>query len=301
MHARLILNGKKAARPDVRAAVNAIRAAGQTLDVRVTWEAGDVARLVAEAAREGVPRVIAGGGDGSVNEAANALMTIAADTRPSLAILPLGTANDFASACRVPTDAIAALHLAMNGQPREVDLGCCNEAYFINVAAGGFGAVVTAETPVELKNFLGGGAYTLMGVMKAITFKPYGCSFQTSAGTMEGTMVVGALCNGRQAGGGQPLAPHAFIDDGLLDIVLVRAFPAAASAQVVAELLGRDTRGEFVVRKRLAWVEVAAPSPIPVNLDGEPTQGTHFRFSVQAKALRLVLPHDCPCCMPLSN
>jgi len=296
MQARLILNGKKADRPDVRDAVKAIRAAGYPLDVRVTWEGGDVARFIAEAAREGVTRVIAGGGDGSVNEAANGLMAIAAEARPALAILPLGTANDFATACHVPSDPRAALQRAVTGQPRPVDLGRCNDTFFMNVAAGGFGAAVTADTPVELKNFLGGGAYTLMGLVKALTFKPYGCSFRTPEGGVEGTMVVGAICNGRQAGGGQPLAPTALIDDGLLDVVLVRTFPATAAAQVVAELLARDITGEFVVRKQLPWVEVVAPSPIPVNLDGEPIDTTTLRFSVAPKALRLVLPDDCPCC-----
>jgi len=295
MHARLILNGKKADRPDVRAAVRAVRAAGHDLDVRVTWEQGDAARHVAEAAREGVARVIAGGGDGSVNEVANGLMAVDAAARPALGILPLGTANDFATACHVPVDAEAALVLAVTGLPRPVDLGRCNDASFVNVAAGGFGAAVTAETPVELKNFLGGGAYTLMGLVKAVHFAPYACSIRTSAGLIEGAVVVGAICNGRQAGGGQPLAPAALLDDGLLDIVSLREFPASAAMQVVAELLANRDDGEYVERIRAAWIEVSAPAPIPVNLDGEPVSGTAFRFVCQPGCVQMVLPADCPC------
>ena len=139
MHARLILNGKKADRPDVREAVQAVRSAGHQLEVRVTWERGDAVRFVAEASREGVPRVIAGGGDGSVNEAANALMAVDAASRPALGILPLGTANDFATACRIPMDPFAALLLAATGDPRPIDLGRCNDAFFVNVASGGLG------------------------------------------------------------------------------------------------------------------------------------------------------------------
>jgi lipid kinase YegS len=295
MHARLILNGKKADRPDVRMAVQAARAAGHDLGVRVTWERGDAARFVAEAAAEGVPLVIAGGGDGSVNEAANALMAVAAPGRPALGILPLGTANDFATACGVPAAADAALTLALDGTPRAVDLGRCNDAWFVNVAAGGFGAAVTAETPVELKNFLGGGAYTLMGLVKAAHFVPYDCSIRTAAGLVDGAMVVGAICNGRQAGGGQPLAPAAAIDDGLLDVVWLRAFPAAAAGQVVAEILANRAAGDYVVRARTAWIEVSAPAPVPVNLDGEPQSGTSFRFAAEPGCIRMVLPRDCPC------
>ena len=295
MHATLILNGKKAGLPEVRAAVQAVRAAGHDLDVRVTWERGDAARIVAEAAREGVPRVIAGGGDGSVNEVANGLMAVAVATRPAMAILPLGTANDFATACRLPTDPQAALLLAMTGEPRPIDLGRCNDAFFANVAAGGFGAAVTAETPVELKNFLGGGAYTLMGLVKAVHFVPYACSIRSPDGEVADRVVVGAICNGRQAGGGQALAPEALLDDGLLDVVALKEFPASAAMQVVAEILADEPRGQYVTRVRVPWIEVTAPAAIPVNLDGEPANGTRFRFACEPAAIRLVLPPDSPC------
>ena len=298
MRARLILNGKKADRPDVRAAVMAVRAAGHELEVRVTWERGDAARFVAEAARDGVRRVVAGGGDGSVNEVANGLMAVDAARRPDMGILPLGTANDFATACGVPADPQAALMLAVTGEPRPIDIGRCNDAFFANVAAGGFGAAVTAETPVELKNFLGGGAYTLMGLVKAVHFVPYACSIRSPDGEVANRVVVGAICNGRQAGGGQPLAPDALLDDGLLDVVALAEFPASAAMQVVAELLADDARGQFVTRVRVPWIEVSAPMPIPVNLDGEPVNGTQFRFACEPAAIRMVLPADCPCLTP---
>jgi len=295
MHARLILNGKKAGRPDVREAVRMARSEGHELDVRVTWERGDAARLVAEAARDGVPRVIAGGGDGSVNELSNGLMAVDEARRPSMGILPLGTANDFATACRIPVDMTEALRLAVTGRPRPVDLGRCNDAYFANIASGGFGAAVTADTPLELKNFLGGGAYTIMGVVKAVTFRPYDCTIRTPAGSTTGAMVVGAVCNGRQAGGGQPLAPEAVIDDGLLDVVFLRPFPVGLAAQVAEEITSRRDGGEYVVRMRVPWVEVSAAGRIPVNLDGEPVEGTSLHFSCVPACIALVLPEGCPC------
>ena len=292
---RLILNGKKAGLDPVRAAVAAVRAAGHRLDVRVTWEGGDAARLVAEAAREGVPRIVAGGGDGSVHEVVNGLMALPAPQRPAFGILPLGTANDFATACRIPAAAAAALRLAVEAEPRPVDVAAVNERFFMNVASAGFGAAVTAETPVELKNFLGGGAYTIMGLLKAIDFRPYACSIRTSAGAVEGAVVVAAVCNGRQAGGGQQLAPRALLDDGLLDVVFLRPFPMHAAHRVAAEIAEMRDTAEFVVRVRVPWLEVTARDPIPVNLDGEPTHATAYRFAAVPGGLRLALPDDCPC------
>ena len=295
MRAWLILNGKKAGRTDVREAVVALRRQGYSLEVRVTWEQGDGVRMVAEAAREGVERVIAGGGDGSLHEIANGLMQLGPEQQPALGILPLGTANDFATCCRIPMEPLAALRLALTGRPQPVDLGRANKEWFVNVASGGFGASVTAETPVELKNFLGGGAYTLMGLFKAVNFRPYACTIRTPAGEMAGSVVVGAICNGRQAGGGQPLAPAARINDGLLDVVFLRPFAVADAAQGAAEMATTGSTADHIVRLRTPWIETESHDPIPVNLDGEPVSSTHFRFEVAPAAIRMVLPPDCPC------
>ena len=295
MRARLILNGKKADRLDVRAAVATLRGAGHDLEVRVTWEQGDALRMVAEAAADGVTRIIAGGGDGSVNEVATGLFALPTDQRPVLGILPLGTANDFAMACGIPLEPSAALQLALTGEPAGIDGGRCNDSIFVNVASGGFGAEITADTPVALKNFLGGGAYTLMGLLKAIDFHPYEVSIRTPIGDLSGTFVVAAICNGRQAGGGQQLAPSALIDDGLLDVVFLRPFPVASIPQVIDEVLHRRDDGRFVVHRQLPWVEIGATEPVPVNLDGEPLRASRFRFVCEPGSLRLVVPPYCPC------
>ena len=88
MALRLLINGKKAALPELRAAVHKLRKR-TPIEVRVTWEAGDIERLVKEAQQEGCQRLAVAGGDGSVKEIADALMRLQADRRPELAIVPL--------------------------------------------------------------------------------------------------------------------------------------------------------------------------------------------------------------------
>ncbi len=293
MKARIILNGKKAALQSVRDAITESRKETPALEVRSTYEAGDVERLVNEADAEGVERIIAGGGDGTVNEVADALLKL--PRRMDLAIMPLGTANDFATACNIPRDSVAALALAIHGQSRPVDIGKANERHFVNVASGGFGAEVTVDTPVELKNFLGGGAYTLTGLVKAMNFAPYRGKFVTPEGELSGAAIVGAVCNGRQAGGGQVLAPNALIDDGLLDVLIVTDFSARDLPQVVDEILNPSPEGEFVMLFQTPWVEMSAHGKIaPVNLDGEPYRSKVIRFEVLPGAIDLVLPEFCP-------
>jgi len=234
---RIILNGKKADLEEVRAAVSSLREESKDIEVRVTWEHGDGLRLVQEASREGIQRIIAAGGDGTVNEVVNALAGIEKDRRPALGIMPLGTANDFATACAIPQDPTEALRLAVHGRPVPVDIGRANQRYFINVATGGFVTQVTAAVPAQVKNILGGSAYTLAAIVKSLNFVPSQGRLAAEGVDIRGTAIAGAVCNCRQAGGGQVLAPNAYINDGLLDVMIILTFPLSDVTEVIQEIL----------------------------------------------------------------
>ena len=293
--ALLILNGKKAGIPAIREAVGVIREKGHDLQVRVTWEYGDGLRYVREAGQQGVECVIAGGGDGTVNEISHGLVMLDEGLRPAMGVLPLGTANDFATCCTIPTDPLAALTLAIAADPVPVDLVQANDRYFMNVASAGFGAAVTTETPVELKNFLAGGAYTLMGIIKVLNFTPYNVVIKSENYNYDGEAVIGGICNGRQAGGGQILAREAYINDGQFDVLIARPFPIQALDQVIAELKEPSSEGEYVTAFQTSWLESYAENPVPVNLDGEPIRANTIRYDILPKVIRLAVPEDCPC------
>ena len=292
----IILNGKKAGIESVRAAIAAFRQEVNDVQVRVTYEYGDVERFMLEAIQSGVKRLIIGGGDGSVNEIVNAMAKLPRDQRPELAILPLGTANDFATVCQIPLESLDALRFALSESSIPVDIVKANERYFINAATAGFGAQVTADTPVELKNFLGGGAYTLTGVLNAMDFVPYSSSISTPQNSLQNRdIVVGAICNGKQAGGGQVLAPNALINDGLLDVVGISTFTLADIPQVLEEIKNPSSKGVFIGYLQTPWLESESEKIIPVNLDGEPYSSHKIRFEVLPSAIDLILPKDSPC------
>src|SRR5687767_2674347 len=110
---RLLLNGKSAGDDALREAVASMRDSGVALDVRVTWENGDATRYVDEAIADGASCVIACGGDGTLGEVAAALAQrdVDADALPSLGLVPMGTANDFATAATIPIEPLDALRL----------------------------------------------------------------------------------------------------------------------------------------------------------------------------------------------
>ncbi len=292
--AHLIINGKSAQLPEVREAVFALREAGCDVQVRVTWEGGDGARLAHEACREGARRIIAGGGDGSVNEIVTALMELDEAERPALGILPLGSANDFASGIGLPLEPQAALRAALQGTTRAVDVARLGDDCFINMATGGFGAEITTSTPVALKRLLGGGAYSLMGMLKAWRYQPYHGQLRWPEGELETPLFLLAIGNGRQAGGGQALAPAAKLDDGLLDVLIVRHFSSLNEMrQVIAELDRIPEDGEFVRTVRTAELSFRSEEAFPLNLDGEPRRLDAFTARLEPRALRLLMPSDC--------
>ncbi len=286
----LILHGKQALNEDVRAAVEHQRTQGWDLAVRLTWEAGDAQRLVHEALAAGYTHLIAGGGDGTLRDIAEAMAQ--ADARASLVLLPLGTANDFARAAGVPLDPAQALAL-LDAPARSIDLGDADGELFLNMATGGFGSQVTANTSEDLKKVLGGAAYLFTGLTRFSELHAAYAELQGPDFHWKGDLLALGIGNGRQAGGGHELCPSAVADDGLLDISIL-----PAPQEVVGTLKGLMEGGwgmdNLFVRARLPWVEIKSAQGLSINLDGEPMAQEASRFSVRKGVLQVHLPEGSP-------
>src|SRR5258705_9552075 len=134
----LILNGKVAGNDALRAAVSRQRAAGHRIEVRVTWEKGDARRFVSEA--DTADLLIAAGGDGTLNEVVHGLMDLSKPTRPILGIVPLGTANDFATGCGIPSDPPKALALWIRREEVPIDNGKAYRHWIVNATTSSIAA-----------------------------------------------------------------------------------------------------------------------------------------------------------------
>lgn len=290
---RLILNGKRAGDELIREAVYRVRAQGAHLEVRVTWESGDSERLVQEALCEGVDTLIAGGGDGSLNAVISGLLASGREILPSVGLLPAGTANDFASACGIPTDdPYAALRIVLECPPHRIDAVRGGEHYFINVATGGFGAKITAETAPELKSMLGGVAYLLTGLGQLGSIEPFAAHFVGDDEQWEGRYYALAVGNGRLAGGGLPMCPGALLDDGLLDVSLLPAMPFVEAMGVLGDLVANGMAGvdAHLLKKQVQRLRVVSLKPLHFNLDGEPVQARQMEFAVLPRRVAFHLP-----------
>ena len=311
---RLIINGKSAGDEPLRDAVAALRDEGIALSVRVTWEHGDAERYVSEAIADGVDTVIAAGGDGTLSEVATTLADRDedADALPSLALVPMGTANDFASAALIPVDPQAALELVRSATAQPIDLLRIDSGkqvhWCANLASGGFGTKVTVETDEGLKKMLGGLAYLITGISKLGRIDPIQARFSSTTASGEafewqGGFIALGIGNGRQAGGGQALCPDAVVDDDLLDLTIVPELVGEVGNTIGALLVEGKAQAleRIAVRRQLPWVEIEAPGPFTLNLDGEPVESSRFHVDCVARRVRMHLPPGCPLLRPPGN
>ena len=296
----LIVNAKAGASKPLRAAVTDLRKEGNDVEVRATWESGHGTHFAAEATRDGRDVVFACGGDGTVNEVANGILDGGGSA--TLGILPFGTANDFATAAGLPTkdEPREALEKILAMPARRIDVGRVNDRAFVNVTTMGFGTYVTATTPVEVKRAVGGFAYLLNGLVQIVQSEPVGLAVSAEGLEWEGPVLALAVGNGSQAGGGAQLAPHARIDDGLLDLTVLPQVGASEinllAQDVVRSRESLDGPFERLILGRGTAVTVRSKDETQANADGEAVLGTEFRYTVEPGALDCLLPPDCPLC-----
>ncbi len=286
-----VLHRKSANEEYIKNAVRTVRKEGHDFRVLVPFNKKEKPRVVLEALESGADRIIAGGGDGTINAVADALIRAGDQySDVTLGICPLGTANDFARGLGLPTgDHAECLRIACTRDGRSIDVGVLNGRHFINVASLGFGAEITATTPIKLKKALGGGAYTLMGFIKAMDLTPYpGQLLVPDEEPVTGSMLFMAVGNNHFAGGGFDVAPHAKLDDGLLDLTAItvdRGINLAGLRDELDNPMNPDNK--HVVYRQLSEFIIKSDRRLHCNLDGEPIHKKKFRFSVLPKQLRV--------------
>lgn len=282
----LILNRKSGARTDIRALIRSLeRELG--FDVIIPWSGRQLRKAVSKHVSKGGKRIIAGGGDGTLNFVANAILRLGANKDVEMGIVPLGTANDFARGFGDDgSDLDRSIRHAMFGTPAPMDVGVVNGKNFINVASGGFGAMITATTHPEIKKRLGGLAYSLSGLARISELSPYVAQISLDGDEPKKLSVLAlAIGNNRYAGGGFDVAPDAKVDDGLLDISVLASDlplrnPGATSSSATSPF-------QFA---RFRTARIQTERPFHLNLDGEPLADTVFDVSIRPAALQVILP-----------
>jgi diacylglycerol kinase (ATP) len=262
-------------------------------EMKLTGRRGSAARFARTALRKGSNIIVAAGGDGTLNEVINGVGENLGDARVGL--IPLGTGNDFARTIGVPTDLEAAIDLIATGETRAIDLVRVTSdevRYFVNVSAGGFSGLVDEKLTPKMKKTWGPLAY-LRGAAAALSeLRAYRTTLaldNSEALTLDLYNMV--VANGRYIAGGRMIAPEALIDDGLLDVVLIRERPAPELALLAAQVaIGTHLSSDTIVFRRAAKVTVNSKPRMCFNVDGELVSSEPARFEILPRALRFIAP-----------
>jgi diacylglycerol kinase (ATP) len=268
-HITYVVHGGRADRPELRQMVSWVKQRGHSVDVLITWNAGDAEVLTAQAADRGTDVVVACGGDGTLNEVVNGL-----DGRDiPLGVVPLGTANDFARQTGIPEDADHAMDVILRRKPVRIDTASMNGRRFLNVSTGGVGAEATAETPTEFKASLGPLAYAITALRKLASNDVRHANFASAGFELDVDFMAFAVGSARVTGGGTMMTPDASVTDGLLDLCVIESMSRSDFAMIsLAVKKGEHVGLPGVHYAQLPWLKVTGTEPLSVNLDGEGVQ-----------------------------
>ncbi|MBA1334716.1 MAG: Transcription regulator [contains diacylglycerol kinase catalytic domain] [Firmicutes bacterium] len=257
--------------------------------IYITDGPGDGIAKAERAVKDGCDVVVAVGGDGTVSEVVNG---IPENRDTVLGVLPVGTGNDFARTLKLPLELDEAVRILLGMNIIPCDLGVVNGRYFINVASVGLDSQVVIEANKIKKSIPGSVAY-ILGVFKAVNgYKPYDLEIQTEQGTVSRQATLIAVANGSYYGGGMKIAPRARINDGLLDICLVRNMPRNRIIALFPLLFsgGHLKRPEveyFNAEKIKVFCEKGF-----INSDGDIIGECPADMHIEPNALRVVVPEE---------
>jgi diacylglycerol kinase (ATP) len=259
------------------------RAVGDQLDLEIiaSKRRGDAVKLAQAAARRGRQAVIAIGGDGTVHEVANGLMTLPPASRPAMAVLPAGSGNDFAYALNISNDVDALIASLGAGVTRAVDVGAVHSEdgrsrYFVNNVGLLLEGMVNLASH-ELTWPKGPGLY-LRAVIQSLWRLPPTAKVALRLDGVEltGGAVSLSIGNGPRTGGRFVLYPDARIDDGRLDYILARPMNRAKLAWEVFQVMhGRFRQSSGIERGQFSSLSLRSDAPLAAHVDGEPWLRPH--------------------------
>lgn len=259
--------------------------AGASFEVRETTGAGDAVLLAREAAHERFSTVLAVGGDGTINEAANGL----AGSGTRLAVLPHGTGNVFADEVGLPDTVEGCLALLSGGETVEVRLAKANDRYFLLVASAGFDAEVVERMNSRQKNLLGIGAYYLAGARHLLREQPTLWMEFPGKDRVEAQAVL--VLRGRMYGGGVTMAPGGSLLKDTLHVVALRKtgrWPIVRFA--VNARLGRHLASPDILYRETDTLLVRSRIRSAAQVDGDYLGPLPVRVGMTAVTLRIVVP-----------
>ncbi len=277
-----------------------LRRAGVEFDVHRTGARGEATEVTRAALAGGASRIVACGGDGTLNEIVNGFLD--PDGRPVatdavLAVLPSGTGGDFAKSAGIPSDPAGAAAVLARGESRVIDAGRVDfpdgtHRSFVNVADCGVGGEVVRRVNAARRKPRGKLPYLLAVAGTVLTYPAVHARVEVDGTAVEGAVASIVIANGGYFGGGMHVAPQADLADGQLDVILGTAGRLASLAGSRRLYSGEHIGHPGTIALRGAEVRITplGSRAMPFDVDGEHVGAAPAAIRVLPGALRLCAP-----------
>lgn len=223
--------------------------------------------------------ILIAGGDGTVDSVVNAMKKRNIDI--PIAILPVGTANDFGKFLNIPQNVKKACKQIVTSKPKKIDIGKINNKYFVNVASFGFFTDVSQKTDPALKNAIGKLAYYLKGIEVLPNFRKLKVKLNSEEVEYDGEMYLVLIFNGQTAGN-LNLATKAEVDDGYLDVILIKAVQIYEIIPLlIAILKGEHLDSDKVLYFKTNDIKIECDEDLVTDIDGE--RGPDFPLDIKCE------------------
>jgi diacylglycerol kinase (ATP) len=257
-----------------------------------TRRPGDAMELAQEAAGR-VEVVVAMGGDGTVGDVARGILAAQGATgrEASLGILPAGTGNDVARNLGVPLRLEIAAEIIHSGVVKRVDVGVLNGVPFLNNAGTGFDAAVMQTMNTGIRRLKGKPAF-LAAILKTLpTYRPFTVTLEIDGVPRKADKgMLLSILNGKVYGAGMEAAPQAEMDDGRLDVLLIKSMSKLKLLPLVSKVGAGEHLGHPAVEMFQARsLKVTTIPVLPVNMDGEIRGTTPLEITVRSRALKVLV------------
>lgn len=293
MRIRFIINpssGREKSRETMIAVSKFLLEDGHEISARYTSKKDDACFFAIDAVKDEVDRIVVIGGDGTVNEVVAGI--VSQDSKIPLTIIPCGTTNDFAKYMKLCKSNYETYESIVGDNFKDIDVGICNNKYFINVGAVGILTDVAHNTPKSLKSVFGRSAYVLKALseINPENLKPMNMTIESEEFSEELMAYLFLISNTQSIGGFDKMAPLASVSDGKLDCIIVKEMPIVDLISCFMKIRdGKHINHDGVVYFQSSDVKLYCDQEVELDVDGEYFGDLPAHFSVCKEALRITL------------
>ena len=230
--------------------------------------------------KDGYSAIVVAGGDGTVNRVVNVMMKN--NIKTPLGVIPAGTSNDFARHLKMPQNFSECIDKLLTFNVQPVDVGKVNDKYFVNICSAGLFTNVSQKVDPNLKNSLGMLSYFITAVNQMVKFKPFEVKIETENDMYIEKVKVMLVFNGSSVGGIDAFCDNSSIQDGLLDMLIIKDCNIADTSLLAGKLFAKNHyTDKNVIYSKEKWIKITKTKgkcDLP-DVDGDP--GPNFPLEIK--------------------